>query len=332
MVGIDIDRLLQPVPGDTPCGPNLQYDLQYFELESAVRVRAEQQYGDVIIPAQLPDWNDVLARSVALLARTKDLRVAVYFLRAATRTHGWAGLAAGLKLVRALMERHWDSLHPQPDSEDGDDATMRLNAIKSLVDTDTVLADVRAATPDGTSFGLTTRDIELAWGESSPIRNEFVPSQADLCDMLSGREHTTITALRCTYAARDEVSAIDRILAERFSAAPFDLMSLSRLVWLLTRIAQQVLGDEPGRPRISLAVATGKPSTARVLSADERREAYHQVRRVCDWLHAVNLVEQAPVLIRRSQRLAAKNFADILQDVAPNAEDPTADLGRKNES
>ena len=49
-------RLLEPVAGDQPCGPDLEYDPALIELQTLAAGKPEQQFGDKIIPGEEPDW------------------------------------------------------------------------------------------------------------------------------------------------------------------------------------------------------------------------------------------------------------------------------------
>ena len=57
-------------------------------------------------------------KSLALLPKSKDLRIAVYLTRAAVRTDGLAGLADGLEVLAGFVEKYWDGVHPQLDPDD----------------------------------------------------------------------------------------------------------------------------------------------------------------------------------------------------------------------
>ena len=96
MIDFSTESLLAPVSDDAPSGPDLTYDPDFLALEQAAVGKNEQQFGDTIIPAEEPEWRDVKERAEALLARTKDVRVAVLLARALTRMHNLEGLAAGL--------------------------------------------------------------------------------------------------------------------------------------------------------------------------------------------------------------------------------------------
>lgn len=131
---VDLDVLLAQANELPPCGPNLEHDLSFFELEEAGRPKPEQRVGDAIKPAEEADWPKIVKLAQGLLVRSKDLRVAVQLARGLTRTEGVPGLAAGLTLIHGLLDRYWDGIHPQLESEYGDDPTERLSALAPLAD------------------------------------------------------------------------------------------------------------------------------------------------------------------------------------------------------
>ena len=87
---IDVDKLLQEISAETPCGADLGYDPTFQELIRAAQGRPERRMGDSIAPAEEPDWGQVRKLALSLLARSKDLRVALYLTRALLDTHGYA--------------------------------------------------------------------------------------------------------------------------------------------------------------------------------------------------------------------------------------------------
>ncbi len=61
-----------------------------------------------------PDWQKTLNISECLLReQSKDLRVAVWLTWALYQRESFAGLLAGLGLLRHLCEHHWSTVHPQ---------------------------------------------------------------------------------------------------------------------------------------------------------------------------------------------------------------------------
>src|SRR5579859_7047680 len=93
----DLDSLLSPVPGNDPCGADLEYgDPAFAALDRAAQGKPEQQIGSTIIPAEPPDWKAVGRQAAELFAKSKDLRIAVHFAKALLHTDGLKGFADGL--------------------------------------------------------------------------------------------------------------------------------------------------------------------------------------------------------------------------------------------
>jgi len=126
---VDIDALLQEFEPAAPCGPNLEYDSAFIELEQLVLGKPEVQYGTTIIPAVLPEWKHVQRLAIVLLERSRDLRLTVHLLRANLSLHGIEGLADSLSLIERLLDEHWDHVHPELDADDDMDATLRVNSL-----------------------------------------------------------------------------------------------------------------------------------------------------------------------------------------------------------
>ncbi len=75
MAVLDIVKLLGPISGEAPSGPNLESDPAYFGLESAATTKQQGLVGGEGDAADGPDFNAVTSQAIELLGRTKDLRV-----------------------------------------------------------------------------------------------------------------------------------------------------------------------------------------------------------------------------------------------------------------
>jgi type VI secretion system protein ImpA len=162
----DIEALLKPVSPESECGPNMEYEPVFFELQELARGKPEQQIGDRIKPAQEPSWPKVRDAAEALFGSTKDLRVAGVLLRALIKVDGIAGLSASLAVVEGLLSRYWDQVHPLLDAEDDNDPTFRLNALTTALAGDDAIAALRLAPlVESRQFGrLSLRNHRIATG------------------------------------------------------------------------------------------------------------------------------------------------------------------------
>jgi type VI secretion system protein ImpA len=119
---LDFDALLTPVSGDNPAGVDSRWTEIYDELVMMRRLATDTIRITVTEGGEGPDtperWREVERLAVNTLATSKHLQVAVWLLEAETHLHRFAGAAAGVKLVRELIERFWDHLYPLPDPDD----------------------------------------------------------------------------------------------------------------------------------------------------------------------------------------------------------------------
>src|SRR5436305_1308095 len=126
MASVNIEKLLQPISAEAPCGPDFEYEQPFTELVEMAKGTPERGVGTSIIPAVEPSWKDVKQRCVELLEQTKDLRVLVYLHMALVNLEGLCGLRDAMSLLRGMLEGHWGCLHPKLDPDDNNDPTERV--------------------------------------------------------------------------------------------------------------------------------------------------------------------------------------------------------------
>lgn len=113
------DDLLNPIPGDHPCGENLRYAAVYDKIKEARREDDDAPQGDWQRERKTADYALVLKLAgEALATKSKDLQLAVWFTEALCKLESFIGLRVGLLLIHGLLENFWDGLYPQ--IEDGD--------------------------------------------------------------------------------------------------------------------------------------------------------------------------------------------------------------------
>lgn len=315
MSRLELEPLLTPLAGDAPCGPDLEYDPAFLLLQEAGAGKPEQQYGDTLIAAQDPDWERVREQALQLAARTRDLRLAVWLARSGARLAGLAGAVDGLEMARALLERHWEQLHPQLDASEQGDPTARVNALLPLLHPAAGLADLRAASLNGTRGGLTVRDLELALGHAEPRPGETVPTEEAVLQALGADMATTPELAPRLAAGLAAVDGIAASLDQRLPAArSIDFAPLRKPLQCLADAAQRARGPGavamvPGTVTVAVPVGVGAIAS--------REDAIRALERACEWIERNEPSNPAPLLIRRSQRLMSKNFVDIVRDLIP---------------
>lgn len=117
---LNLEKLLVPLAADQPCGEDLAFSPEFDAINRARQADDPSiEQGAWVTTLKEADWKFVSKRCAELIeTRSKDLQLAVWLAEAGTKTGGLAGLADSLRLLAALCERYWDSVHPLPD-EDG---------------------------------------------------------------------------------------------------------------------------------------------------------------------------------------------------------------------
>jgi type VI secretion system protein ImpA len=333
MALIDIDGLLEPVSSDEEAGPDLEYDAEYAELFRIAEGTPERRMGDTTVPAQEPDWREVRQRAIALLGRSKDLRLAVLLTRAALMVDGMAGAAAGLALTHRLLDRYWDGVHPRLDPDDGD-PTERVNSLLPLADREAFLDPLRKTTlAESRVLGpVDFRGVEIARGHFAPVGDEASPDTTTVSAIFRDCDADALaaTAAAVTDAAA-RVDALVGLLSSRLSTDQVpDLSGLKGLLgaiqaWLDEMLADRGLSgaaagpDEVENPPEAPAATPARPASAQVGEIRSREDVVRALQQICDYYSRNEPSSPVPLLLRRAQRLATGSFIEIVRDLAPDA-------------
>src|SRR5215470_7205802 len=321
---LDVGTVLAETKELPPCGPNLEHDLSFFELEEAARGKPEQRTGDAVKPAEDPNWAKVIDRAQAILNRSKDLRAAVHLTRALTCTEGLPGLATGLSLIHGLLERYWEGIHPVLEADRGDDPTERLNALAPLVDPEVIVKDLREAylVNSREQGQLRARDIEVALGRLAPRSAEAgaVKPLGQLHSQIAAAFASDRSVPSAVREAHDHVLAIQKLLNERLGASrALDLTPLVQPLGGLVEACETSLGVKSEAEKDGQAEAGegGRPAATGEIRT--RDDAVRMREAVCSFLERTEPSNPAPLFIRRAQRLIKKSFLEIVRDLMPDS-------------
>jgi type VI secretion system protein ImpA len=337
MSTVDFESILAPVSATEPAGPDLGYDLAFGALERSAQGKPEQQIGDTVAPGTEPDWKSVQQQSLALLAKTRDLRIAVYLTKALLRTGGWAGFGQGLALVRGLIEKYWDDgLHPRLDPDDGNDPTIRINVIKELDAVD-VVAAVRVLplliTPMlGT---ITLKDVEIAYGDASPAEGKeaitLTAIEGSLLDCPIDALNATDAGLR---SCADAVAGIDATMTSKVQAEwhpGFERLTrlLKKGVTLIGGAASSRTVDAAAAPGQETASTNGKGRVGVSIASLEissREDVLKALDKICAYYDRHEPSSPIPIFMQRCKRLVTMGFVDIVKELVPDAANQLAVL------
>lgn len=138
-IEVELESLLEPIPGDNPGGIDLRDDddpNNIFRRIKDARNDARQEESQAELdgtssPEATRIWGQVWSEGLEYLqTQAKDLEIAAYMIEASIRLGGYQGLATALEITNQLVNRFWGELLPTPD-EDGIETTIlpiaRLN-------------------------------------------------------------------------------------------------------------------------------------------------------------------------------------------------------------
>jgi len=338
MSTFDVDALSAEISGESPSGPDLSYDPAYFALVKSAEGTPEQQVGDSVIEAQEPNWREVREGAIDLLKRTHDLQLAVVLTAAALRTHGFAGFADGVELIRRHIESRWETLYPRLDPDDGNDPLERMNLLSPLAASASSSSDpyrVRDGVLDAPLIEsrqvgrFSLRDVLIADGEDLPNPHRQGGVGRDLID--AALRDADAEQLRATAdAASRAASGLDTLGEHLRSLAPGTAPDLKALASLVRRAADRLhaaLGvaaedagsvDEPGS-----ASGGGGGSAGGGGGGDGAIRSAQDVVRAIDRIVAYYEKHEpsspVPLLLGRAKRLVSRPFLEILEDINPDA-------------
>jgi type VI secretion system protein ImpA len=319
---INSEKFLSPVSTDEPAGPNLEYDAAFTTLERAAQGKPEQRMGDSIVPAEPPDWASVVEQALALLDRTRDLRVAVHLALALLHRAGYPGLAEGLGLVRQLLAEFWPTVHPELDHEDNDDPTMRITALAALA-TPSVLQTLRStALVRARALGVVSlQDIQALSGDSPSVDAATVEGVLQEVE-LEALQEVAAAVEQCS----DAVTEIDAVFEGHTGSRGPDLTALAQVL----RDVSRVLG-----PRLAARTATGEADEEQDSGADtpgaaptgdplkgeirSRDDVVRAIDKICAYYARFEPTSPLPLLLERCRRLVSSSFMEIIKDLAPDS-------------
>ena len=327
----DLEALLRPVSDEARCGPDLDAagDAAYVELGVAAEWKEAKYVGEQeVAPAAAPDWVRVKEASSALLAVSKDLRIAKHYVAALACTEGLPGFAAGVRLLRDLIDRYWDALHPLLEGEEDDwrkNLVMELNAERGA------LGGLRGAPiAESRRIGrFTLRDIEVLDGAAAPAENALAPTAELLREAIrDSDEAASALRLECCGQALADLQSIQGVFRKHQPGLAVEFPRVEKLL----RRAQQILGDALGVESAAEAGAAEAGAGAHDKAAGNgqlrsRADARRLLESVCDFLERTEPAHPAPLLIRRAARLLDLSFLDIIRDIAPTAAGEIENLG-----
>jgi len=329
----DADTLLQPLPGEQPCGLNLDdtgglvaFDsLRLFGQPRSPEAPPDTDDSDKEAAKAKPpiDWGGVQSDALEALAKSKDLRLLAYLGTAVLRTEGLPSFTKVLTTASAWLEAFWPQLYPLLD----EDAVARRNALNCLADPMAVIDRVwrlpLVESRQHGRFGL--RDIEMARGQVPPGALEGKPDEGAILAAFAELPTEDLTRLDQSVAnGMAALNAIDaRMRSEGGPDVAPDFAPLSTQFAKMNRfLREQVEARNGAGSGAGVGGGTGASGTGAAFAVGaiaSRQDAIRALDAVAEYFRRNEPSSPIPLFVDRAKRLVAKDFLEVLADIAPDA-------------
>jgi type VI secretion system protein ImpA len=346
----NVEKLLSPIPGASPCGPSLRYDPAMAVIRQARETEDPGlPMGHWERPLKSADWSAVQSHCVDILShRSKDLQVASWLLEAATVQQQLPGLQAGIDLLCGLIERHWEGLHPLVEQGDTDARVAPLawlnESLPLTLRLHINLLELPSRKPPRLNLAEWQGQLRQD-AETDPDPERALPPRDELLRLAGqpsalGHLLTMRDLLRCTTRAWARLSALidERLGQEAPSLGRVDetLLQLSHAVEQLVanRDLSQTSTTNDAQPK-RLKLSAGSPeagnhvfntanpelsdaadrTTELAAGVDSRESAYRALEHVADYLQRIEPHSPTPYLIRRAVNWGRLPLPELMQEV-----------------
>ena len=329
----DPEKLLAPISADHPCGESLE-DTELLASFDAYHLFGEDVPLDTPLdkgakrepkPAAAPIWTEIRDKSVEALARSRDLRVLAYLGTSLIRTDGVAEFCGTLEVAAGWLESNWAQVYPLID----EDAILRRSALNNLADRMAVVEALRRAPLvrsrkhglvslrefDGAPRPAGEEGAAAAGGaDDARIREAF--AEMPVADLSSLVERVAVAT-----------TVVQRIQAKMSESAGTDAApAFESLASVMGRIAQALRGQLASHPDAAAAgivgAGGGDGAAANVAGISgpiaSRQDAIRALDAVADFFKRTEPSSPIPLFITRARRLVAKDFLEVLADIAPD--------------
>jgi type VI secretion system protein ImpA len=341
---IDLDLLVKPLPGDSPCGPDLDLegDANYLNFFAAAETLLPKSYFEVTdaegskkrFDPNLIDFNAELDKIRPLLLRTRDLRLVVFVAKLAILARDLASFAKCLEAIAVLLDLHWADVHPRLDEGE---LAPRQFAIEGLDVVPTVIMPLQfQPLLNSRRYGwISYRTYLIAAGEVQPREDDLVLDRAALDQVFAAADMDQLReTVADIIALAGTLGRIEKVWRDKTNSET--VLNLDRLSSLLrgmgAALTEAVKLRDPAAlpPEPAASPADGHSSPAaeggRVASVADVAAVLDGV---ADYFQEFEPSSPALLLVLQAQQMLGKSFVEALRILLPSHTEAAAiNIGR----
>lgn len=321
-----LEKLCLALSDEAPCGEDLE-DTQLLASFDGYHLFGQMSP----LPAET-NWREIRDQSLEALAQSKDLRLLAHFGAAQLRLGGLSGFAEVLMVAGRWFADFPQALFPRVD----EDAILRKNALNAFADRMAILDALRrqpfVSNPQLGAFSL--RHFDIAAGRLAATEADgAAPTEAQLMGVLAAAPPEQIGSLESSLGAAIEVlqQIGDLMRTEHGYESGPDFGPLSELL----KQIHKILADELALRAASAAPAVGEAvsepggggAVIGVGSIKSRDDAIRALDAVAAFFRKNEPSSPVPMFVERAKRLVAKDFLEVLMDIAPDGLDQARRVG-----
>jgi type VI secretion system protein ImpA len=328
--GWDGRALLEPISGEQPCGQNPDatgvlgtFDaLRLFGQPRSPEAPPDADDADKeAAKAKVPiEWEKIRDQAYENLLKGKDLRLLSYLATALLRTDGLTAFTQTLTVASQWLESYWPQVYPPLD----EDALERRNALNCFADPMAVVDRVwRLPLVASRQHGrYSLRDIDIARGQAAPRTDEAKPEESAIGMAFKELSVEELTAVE--RSVTEGIAALNNIDARmRSEGGPDMAPDFGPLLTQLAKLGKTYKDELATRIEVAGAVgADGQPIAAGGFVGgviNSRGDAIRALDAVAEYFRRSEPSSPIPLFVERAKRLVAKDFLEVLADIAPDA-------------
>ncbi len=333
---IDVQGLLEPIPGSNPAGESLRYEGTYDRISDARR-EDDPTLSQGIYKSALKraDWASAEAICVeALTTRTKDLQIAAWLLEAWLHRYGFAGVAKGMTLMAALCEEFWDDVYPGLEHGDFDGRLAPFEWLEQKVSLK--LKQIPLTAPDGIG-GESYSYVD--WESACHFENLAMKDPRALQEALA-KINPTVATFRAAVSATDHSfyaellgdveEAIDacflveQVLDPKCGREAPGLGQFKHALGAIHQLISQDLHAREPEPEVDEELATTPASDETDIELwtsgpiRNRTDAYRRLSEAADYLLRTEPHSPTPYLVKRAVEWGNMSLPELLQQIVRN--------------
>jgi type VI secretion system ImpA family protein len=336
---IDLEKLSSPISEERPAGEYLRYEGTYDRIREARREDdATLTQGIYKTELKRADWRAVAnICTEALSTRTKDLQITAWLLEAWLRLYGFAGCHDGLQLLRELVEKFWEHLHPQLNEGDPEDRVHTFIWINEKLSLQLKLIPLTSPQANDL-FSYSFADWESACrleqlAERNPkdLQSAEAEGQVTLVRFQASAMLTPTAFFRELSdelrGATETCLALDALLEEKFGRQSPSLERFKEMLGAIQHLVADILHARPEEPYLSATedvsalIAGEHESGGEIWSANpirSRAEAYWRLTEAAEYLLRTEPHSPTPYLVKRAVEWGSMSLFEVFQQIIRN--------------